>query len=511
MNLPQLFLDNMKIYFDSHPEIQQAGFLDSFDHDSERGVRLNRVKIDPSDDLRFISLLQKQSYLLCPPSDVDIPEFICNRIPWHPAGYYMSAAISGNDPLFHAGALYIQEPSAMLPARVLMPEKGDHVLDMCAAPGGKATAIAEQIGPDGLLVANEISSQRSKALMRNIERFGITNTVILNENPSNLTSAFPLFFDKILIDAPCSGEGMFRRDSNATTSWLKYGPSSTSLIQEEILEYADAMLKPGGVLVYSTCTFSEIENEKMISSFMDRHPAYSVSDLSAQIPSISHSINGTLPGSMRIWPHLHRGDGHFCVRLEKKNAFSINESSEVSPMYGRNDSRLIDGKYNSRRFTKTQHEMREAYLEFMSELLSESAFATLNDRTQRDFVIFGEGFRIHNQPVNLYRQLKIVKLGLFPGDIKMTPKGMSFNPSHSLALTLSQDMIQPTRFLNMYYEDSRLIRYLKGETLFLSEPEKESLAAKGYLVVAVEGLPLGFAQNHNGMLKNLYPQGWRVL
>ncbi|NLT11127.1 MAG: hypothetical protein GXY06_01760 [Clostridiaceae bacterium] len=511
MNLPQSFLDSINSYFNSHPEIPKTGFFESFDLESERGIRLNRLKIKPSDDIRMVSLVRRGSKISNQADEPEKQKLLLDPIPWNPSGYYISGAVSGNDPLFHAGAIYIQEPSAMLPARVLMAEEGDYILDMCAAPGGKATAIAEQIGPDGLLVANEISNQRAKALMRNIERFGITNAVILNENPSNLKNAFTSFFDKILIDAPCSGEGMFRRDPNATASWLKYGPNSTAQIQEEILEYADAMLKPGGVIVYSTCTFSEIENEKMISSFIEKHQEYVVVDLSSQIPSVWHNASGTLPGSMRIWPHLHRGDGHFCVRLEKTKCRCSAESDNHSLSNEIHARRGKERDPGSTRLTKSQHEMREAYLEFMKDLLQESEYRIFSDRSQRDFKIFGEGFRIHNQPVDLYRQLKIVKLGLFPGDIKKTTNGLYFNPSHSLALTLSQNMIRTSRFLNMDYDDTRLLRYLKGETLFLSDSEKEYLDDKCYLVVAVEGLPLGFVQHQNGMLKNLYPQGWRVL
>ena len=505
MNLPQSFINTMRQYFDSHPETPQGGFFESFDCDPEKGIRINRLKISPKDDARYLSLIQNDATDINRSSDIVSSNFVFDRIPWNASGYYMSDPVSGNDPLFHAGAFYIQEPSAMLPAQVLSAESGDYVLDMCAAPGGKATAIAEQIGQDGLLIANEISAQRAKALLRNIERFGITNTVILNENPLNLKSAFPLFFDKILIDAPCSVEGMFRRDPNAIASWQKYGPCSTSLIQEEILDYADAMLKPGGVLVYSTCTFSEVENEDMIFSFIEKHPEYRVSDMANEIPSVKHQITGRLPGSMRIWPHLQRGDGHFCVKLIKSKF--VDGDHELSTT----KTKAMSVKVSSKRLTKAQLEMRESYLSFMKDLLSEDAYHSFFERTMQEFVAFGAGFRIHNQPVEKYRQLNIVKLGLFAGDTKKTVNGLSFNPSHSLALTLGQNVIRRSRYLNMAYDDSRLVRYLKGETLFLSDEERTFLEGKGYLIVAVEGLPLGFVQNQNGMLKNHYPQGWRVL
>ena len=233
-------------------------------------------------------------------------------VSWCSGGYYVNNEPGGRDPLYHAGVYYPQEPSAMLPAQVMAAKPGEIVLD------GK-----------GILVANEISFERSKALLRNIERSGIEGLVILNETPENIAARLPLFFDKILIDAPCSGEGMFRRDKNACRSYMNYGPKVCVPLQESILEAADKCLKEGGSIVYSTCTFCVDEDENQIKRFIERHPEYHVK-AHPEIKGVTHAGEGSiLPGSMRIWPHMSEGDGHFCVHIVKGEEKDLKSADEL--------------------------------------------------------------------------------------------------------------------------------------------------------------------------------------
>ena len=259
MKLPEKFTERMHQYFEKQGRSdEEPSFWSSYEKEPVHGIRWNRLKMDPSEYGKYMK-------------DMDLPE---TPVTWCDGGFYTPDLSLGKDPYYHAGAYYIQEPSAMLPASVLGTRPGEFVLDMCAAPGGKATRIAEDLKGEGLLVANEINAERSRSLLRNLERCGAGNVVILNEDPKNMVRTFRSFFDRIIIDAPCSGEGMFRRDPFAPKSWEKFGPASCVPIQESILEYADEMLLSGGSIVYSTCTFGEAENEERIHTFLLNHSNY---------------------------------------------------------------------------------------------------------------------------------------------------------------------------------------------------------------------------------------------
>ena len=302
MQLPDSFVNEMNDFFTRHNEVPRDGFYESFDKVPLKGIRFSRSKIS--------SAQQETDFL------GDMNEDI-KPVSWCSGGYYVNNEPGGRDPLYHAGVYYPQEPSAMLPAQVMAAKPGEIVLDLCAAPGGKACRLGEDMHGKGILVANEISFERSKALLRNIERSGIEGLVILNETPENIADRLPLFFDKILIDAPCSGEGMFRRDKNACKSYMNYGPKVCVPLQESILEAAHKSLKEGGSIVYSTCTFCVDEDEYQIKRFIERHPEYHVK-AHPEIEGVTHASEGSiLPGSMRIWPHLSEGDGHFCVHIVK--------------------------------------------------------------------------------------------------------------------------------------------------------------------------------------------------
>ncbi len=472
MNLPIVFENRMKDYFKSS-DVTSEGFFESFDKEPLKGIRINRMKVSSFDDVL---------------SSLDITK---DPVTWCDGGFYTTSESSGKDPYYHAGVYYPQEPSAMLPAQVLSAKPGDMVLDLCAAPGGKACRLGEDLKGEGLLVANEINEDRAKALLRNIERTGITNAVILNETPEHLCERFDAFFDKILVDAPCSGEGMFRRDPFAVKSWEKFGPEVCIEMQKGILECTDKMLKVGGELVYSTCTFCEGEDEDMIRDFMEKHPGYEI----IPHPELSDvTVCDKLPGAMRIWPHLSRGDGHFCVHLRKVS--SDHESR-------------FDYTFATRKRTDNYsfNKSREALLSFMKDILKDDAFKAFKGRCDQQFVFHKN--KIHLVPVNehLFDRLKVVKMGHFPGEIKETFDKRIFLPSHCLAISLVFDEIKDDRKLVLKRDDERLMKYLKGETIDANEIK----ASKGYVVVCVDSYPLGFAKIQGSSLKNLYPKAWRLV
>lgn len=472
MNLPIVFENRMKDYFKSS-DVTSEGFFESFDKEPLKGIRINRMKVRSFDDVL---------------GSLDITK---DPVTWCDGGFYTTSESSGKDPYYHAGVYYPQEPSAMLPAQVLSAKPGDMVLDLCAAPGGKACRLGEDLKGEGLLVANEINEDRAKALLRNIERTGITNAVILNETPEHLCERFDAFFDKILVDAPCSGEGMFRRDPFAVKSWEKFGPEVCIEMQKGILECTDKMLKVGGELVYSTCTFCEGEDEDMIRDFMEKHPGYEI----IPHPELSDvTVCDKLPGAMRIWPHLSRGDGHFCVHLRKVS--SDHESR-------------FDYTFATRKRTDNYsfNKSREALLSFMKDILKDDAFKAFKGRCDQQFVFHKN--KIHLVPVNehLFDRLKVVKMGHFPGEIKETFDKRIFLPSHCLAISLVFDEIKDDRKLVLKRDDERLMKYLKGETIDANEIK----ASKGYVVVCVDSYPLGFAKIQGASLKNLYPKAWRLV
>jgi len=266
------------------------------------------------------------------------------EVAWEKNGIYYNREESfpGKHPFHEAGVYYIQEPSAMAPVPFLEAEPGEKILDLCAAPGGKSTQIAGYLQNSGLLVANEIHPQRARILSENVERMGIGNCLVTNETPDKLAQVFPGFFDKILVDAPCSGEGMFRKNENAGEEWSLENVKLCAQRQEEILDCAAEMLKKGGRLVYSTCTFAPAENEEGICAFLDRHPEFSVENISAEaVPEglvygkhyegeRKGEADDRLNACLRIWPHLAHGEGHFLAVLHKNGE----EMGEIAPKNG---------------------------------------------------------------------------------------------------------------------------------------------------------------------------------
>lgn len=482
MKLPEKFIAEADSFFARHKEVPSEGFYESFDKTPLHGVRLSRTKTEPSEHEALLKQIDPLFSALDP-------------VEWCDGGYYLSedsddSRKTGRNPLYHAGVFYPQEPSAMLPAQVLNVKPGEIVLDLCAAPGGKACRIGEELKGEGLLVANEISYERSKALLRNIERSGITNSVILNEDPDSIANRLPGFFDKILIDAPCSGEGMFRRDRSACSSYEKYGPSSCVPIQKTILDAADICLRNGGEIVYSTCTFCEEEDELMIGSFIETHPMYRIVP-HPEIKGVTHNADG----SMRLWPHLNRGDGHFCVHLVKGDVNS------------RADRPKMEFVRSGKPLKASERRGFDLAREFLSEILTDDGFASL---TRVPFTNHAGGIFLIDFDENLFKGLKVCKTGLYIGDCRLTSSGKSvFAPSNSIALALTRDMVRPDRYLALDFEDPRLERYLKGETIQVTN--EDGVSANGTVVIGVGGAPLGFGKIGGTQIKNMYPKAWRLI
>ncbi|NMI02673.1 NOL1/NOP2/sun family putative RNA methylase [Paenibacillus sp. SZ31] len=313
VKLPLIFAERMKSLLGD--EFEQ--FMKSYDQSPHAGLRVNTLKI---------SMEQFD----------EIAPFDLRSIPWCETGFYVPHGVKpGLHPYYHAGLYYIQEPSAMAPVELLQVEPGDRVLDLCAAPGGKTTQIAAKLQGKGVLVTNDIHAERTKALAKNVELYGVRNAVVLNESPERIANAFPHYFDKVLIDAPCSGEGMFRKDEHMVKSWEHHSVEKCVLMQRDILETAARLLAPGGTIVYSTCTFAPEENEAMIAEFLNVNRDFIVMDIPEEtgfapgrpewvrqmMPEKAEETEAVLDqtrGTARLWPHLLEGEGHYVAVLQHR-------------------------------------------------------------------------------------------------------------------------------------------------------------------------------------------------
>lgn len=377
----------------------------------------------------------------------------------------------------------------MIPASLLPVEEGDRVLDLCAAPGGKATELAAKLHGTGLLVANDISVSRAMALAKNLQIAGTGNAVVTAETPQNLAAVLSGFFQKVLIDAPCSGEGMFRRDPGMVKSWLAHGPEYYASIQTEILESAYELLAPGGDMVYSTCTFSPLEDEGMIQSFLKKHPDMTICEV-PRYPGYSEGRPDWVPDGdpalkkcVRIFPHRAEGEGHFAVLLHKQG--KAGRAYAESEMWDKNGTDL--------RSNKKKQKTQEGIEEFFQMILPEAGIEFKKLSRKKD--IYVEETLAAGQ----MKGLRIVAGGLIIG----SDKNGRFEPSPQLALALrGEDYLQR---IDLPAEDERVIRYLKGETVLMDKPYK------GYVLFCVDGYPLGWCKgNGSGTMKNKYYPGWRM-
>ncbi|MDH6426477.1 MULTISPECIES: RsmB/NOP family class I SAM-dependent RNA methyltransferase [unclassified Paenibacillus] len=481
-------------------------FADSYKETPNGGVRVNTLKIS-------VEKLQALSTLELEP------------IPWCPTGFYTEdGARPGKHPHYHAGLYYIQEPSAMAPVELLDVQPGDRVLDLCAAPGGKSTQISVKLSGEGLLITNDLHPERTKALAKNLELYGVRNGIVLNESPDHIAAAFPLYFDKILIDAPCSGEGMFRKDEDMVKQWDSGTPAKYAAMQRDILRSAAIALAPGGTLVYSTCTFATEENEEIIAEFISEHPQFSVITVGGT-GSFAPGF-GELSGTARLWPHKVKGEGHFMAVLQhvgpkvsaeerdqaevklsavtrntnKKGTAHIKSANKPEARRGK------EGKFSNKsaagaergRQGSGEEQALAAYGDFIKD--------QLGWEPKGYPIFFGDHLYISPLPKERLNGLKAIRPGWYVGHVR----NGRFIPGHPMATALHPE--ESCRSVSLSSTSNEAISYLKGETLLISQERlsiKIGTTQKGYVLVCIDGYSAGWGKWQDGVLKNEYPAGWR--
>ncbi len=438
-------------------------YLASLDKPLHKGLRVNSLKTDGASVMKLLGRDLKP-------------------VPWASLGYYYNEdeIKPGKSPYFEAGLYYIQEPSAMCVAEIAMESAKDlgidkselKVLDLCAAPGGKTTYLAALMENKGLLVANEINAGRAAILSQNVERCAITNTVVISENPVKLADRFENYFDLIVVDAPCSGEGMFRKEEDALNMWSPDNVLMCAERQKEIMDAASKMLKGTGRIVYSTCTFSKEEDENLIKDFLDTHEDFKT------IPSPYKKFfkEGYEPvrDGMRLFPHLIEGEGHFACVLGR------DEDVEETRPYKRkgNDKNTLTMMQVAKKFFKEN--FNEGFLERFED---------------GDYISFGDNLYLMPMAMNLDK-LKVLRPGLELGTVVKE----RFIPSHALSLIISPKDVK----ISLSMAEDEVTNYLKGLTLNADEPGKD-----GWALMCVDGYSVGWGKKVGNTIKNHYPKGLR--
>ena len=457
--LPQDFMIRMQEMLGD----EYDDFLQSYENTNYQALRVNRLKGTVED---FFSASPFGSEL--------------SPVTWTCDGfYYPETTRPGKHPYHEAGVYYIQEPSAMMPAALLNPQPGERILDLCAAPGGKSTQIASAMQQQGILISNEIHPARAKILSENMERMGVRNAIVTNEAPQTLAPKFPTYFDRIVVDAPCSGEGMFRKNEEAVSQWSPENVQICADRQDEILDCADLMLRPGGTLVYSTCTFATLENEGSISRFLQRHSDYEVLE------------------QKRLWPHKINGEGHFVAVLKKTSG---NEARVNTVSTGKSNYYLRDGvlEVASSSPKKKGKQNGNAGDDFSSlqEFLNTTLKLPLSGKIER----FGDQIYLLPPDAPSLTGLRVLRAGLHLGTILKN----RFEPSHALALTLhSADAFNSVMLVSQTDSDYRTAcNYIGGQTF----PYE---GGKGWYLICLDGYSLGWGKLAGGIMKNHYPKGLR--
>ncbi len=466
----------------------------------------------------FRALEEAPSLALRPHRGMEAAEpFIEGAVPWAEGGFFLRPGARPGASVAHwAGAFYLQEASAMLPAAALKARPGERVLDLCAAPGGKASQIALTMGGEGVLVANEVDAARARVLAANLERLGVTNAVVLNETPARLAARWPEYFDAVLVDAPCSGEGMFRRDPQSREAWTDAAPRGCRKRQGEILDAAAKLVRPGGRLLYSTCTFNDVENEGSVANFLQDHADFAPEEFA--LPGLGASRGGML----RIWPHRARGDGQFAALLRRaEGAGDAGEGPEaragagmvVREVSARGNGTDGSGGLSSahpaasidmwldalpkarpaRRAGKTAPAPDAAAL---LRALGECAVAALPVSPQSARLHL-EGRRLIAAPLDAPELdgLRVVS----PGLALLRAETGRVEPEHALSMALLPGMARREAALT----EKEALAFIAGEAL-----PREGEA--GWTLVTHAGLPLGWGKQAGGMLKNHVPKGLRA-
>jgi len=427
--LPEAFLERMKHQLGDEYE----DFLASLERPRAVALRFNPLK-----------------------GNIPVLPFVQNNVPWEPQGYYYDPDSRPGLHIYHeAGVYYLQEASAMAPVSLLDPQPGERICDLCAAPGGKTTQIAGRMMGKGFLLCNEINPKRAKILSRNIERMAVPNALVTNEHPANLAGRFPGFFDRVLVDAPCSGEGMFRKEEAAVTDWSQETVEMCARRQAEILHSAARMVRPGGRLVYSTCTFAPEEDEQAVAAFLADHPEFEPEILDA--PWFVPTENG----GHRMWPHKLLGEGHFAAVLKKTGG----EEDAVSLSAG--------------------EKLPKEWLSFAKDLGIRLPPGKA--------VLFGQNLFWAPEEMPDLRKLKVLRPGLELGTVKKD----RFEPAHALALWLNE-----CRSTVSYEPDSPEIKaYLHGDVI--------PCQIQGWCLVRAGEYSIGWGKGDKIQLKNHYPKGLR--
>jgi len=431
--LPEKFIENMKKQL---PENEWEAFFACYEKPPFKGVRLNPLRGD-------VTAMKA------------VLPFLGAPVAWEENGYYTNAEKVGASPYHFAGVVYSQEPAAMCAAPLLEAQEGEKVLDLCSAPGGKGTQLACKMNGKGLIVLNEPIFARAKILSQNVERLGIKNAVVTSEYPQALAKKFSGYFDKIMVDAPCSGEGMFRKNADeALAEWSEENIALCATRQKEILDCAVEMLAVGGRLAYSTCTFAEAEDEGQVREFLEAHPEM------------------RLLRQEKLYPHKVDGEGHFAALFEKV--------ARVSEW----DCRLKSAKQS------VTSNGERAYRDFERAFFKEK-FA---------FRLYENGGVLYELPEGVFdwKGLQVLRVGVRLGEVK----NGRFEPCHALAMSVNADACK--NVLDLSADDERVEKYLRGETLACDLPN-------GWCLTCIDGYPLGLGKVVGGTLKNHLPKGLRKL
>ncbi|MBQ3385225.1 MAG: RsmB/NOP family class I SAM-dependent RNA methyltransferase [Erysipelotrichaceae bacterium] len=438
MNLPEEYLSEMKQLLKD----DFRNYTESLSMPSFNGLRVNTSKISVEDFLK-------------------ISPFHLEPVPWCKEGfYYQEEDRPSTHPYYHAGLYYLQEPSAMSPGAFLPVEPDDVVLDGCAAPGGKTTQLACRLSK-GLLVSNDISASRQQATLKNVERHGFQNVWVTSSDISAFTQDT---FDKILLDAPCSGEGMFRKDPSLISSWVSRNHEYYRPIQKELIDKAAFLLKDGGMILYSTCTFNPKENEEVIQYALTEHPELSLVKINKH-PLFADGISG-LEECARLYPFRLNGEGHFMALLQKQGQ-SKKAEDIIYPSF--------------------ENEAVERFVSLINRDYSKESIFCIGEK------VYHSNHRIDTSGIMTLRS------GLLLGTLKKN----RFEPSQHLAMSLKAEQFSQT--VNLSAADERTERYLRGETITYETPYR------GWVLVCVDGYPLGFAKAEGNKLKNKIEAGHRKL
>lgn len=431
-------------------------FIESYNEERHYGLRLNLLKSNA------------ETYKLLP--------FIKKPVPWCKTGYYYDGeARPAKDPLYTAGCFYIQEPSAMTPGEAMDVQPGDWVIDLCGAPGGKTTHMASAMAGEGLIVANDISASRAKSMFRNVQMAGVKNSIVIGEDPAVLAERWQACFDRVLVDAPCSGEGMFRKEPKLVQSWVASGPETFVPIQRQILSSAYKLLKVGGYIVYSTCTYNKDENEGNIQWFIENHSNCEVVPIADKL-GISQGFelegDASYKGCGRVWPHRHQGEGHFIACIKK--------TGSPEPI-------------------RLQHLKPSITKEALEQVQDFCRSIGLKDNIVKNDYLNQVKDRVYLLPGKTpeTKGLRVLGSGWFIGTVKKH----GLEPSQAFASGLMREDL--TQKVDFSYDAEEVRRYLKGESI------QVGIKTKGWHLVTVNGCGLGWAKVNNGRLKNKLEPSWR--